>query len=93
MGGNAAPSIVRTVVPLLVGWLISLPVTAALGLDETTVTGLVTVALSALYYVAVRSLERRWPGVGVLLGSARQPTYVPLPEAKAEPQPEGNTWS
>lgn len=74
--GNTTPSIVRTLSPLVVGWLLSLPVTAALGVDQGTLTALVTVALSAGYYVAVRALEQRWPGVGVLLGSARQPVYV-----------------
>lgn len=70
--------IIRTIVPVAVGalvaWLLSLgvilPVEAVAGLEEFIV-GLVT----AVYYVGVSALERRWPEFGWLLGVARTPEY------------------
>lgn len=75
-------SIIRTVTPIIVGWVLSLGVVQALGLTEEQVTWLVVAALTALppalstvYYLAVRALERRWPWVGVLLGRRGEPDY------------------
>jgi hypothetical protein len=68
-------SIVRTLVPLLVGfagpW-----VTNWLGWTDAELTSVLTVVVSGLYYLVVRLLEQVWPGVGVLLGVAVQPTYA-----------------
>lgn len=78
-------SLIRTVVPAAVGlvlaWLarktgIVLPEDLSAELT-LTVAG---VAIGA-YYAAVRALEVRWPWVGRLLGSRRQPTYVRPGEA------------
>lgn len=68
------PSVVRTVVPLvisvLVGW----------GFTETSldgpVTAVLTVVVTALYYVIIRVLERYWDKIGWLLGYPSQPVYV-----------------
>jgi hypothetical protein len=74
-------SIIRTLVPLIVGF--GLTWAAKLGLDihaDTTVTDLVTIVLVGAYYGAVRFLEQTWPGLGQWLlafGLTRkQPTYV-----------------
>lgn len=64
-------SLVRTVVPIVVGWIIAGAVKAGVSLDPAAVQALVT----AIYYAAVRCAERRWPTVGWLLGSPSQPTY------------------
>ncbi len=29
------------------------------------------------YYGLIRALEKRWPRIGILLGAARKPLYVP----------------
>ena len=66
-------SIIRTLVPLIVGWLLSLAILR--GVDADSLTELVTAGVTALYYVAVRLLERvdaRW---GWLLGAKGQPVY------------------
>lgn len=72
-------SIIRTVTPLIVGWLLS--VLALINVEVTPDTrasliGLVTAVLSALYYIVVRWAEQRWPGLGWLLGKPVQPVYV-----------------
>lgn len=61
-------SILRTVVPYLVGALIVLA--AKVGLDinpDMTITEAVTLGVSAVYYWAARFLEQRWPSVGRVL--------------------------
>lgn len=61
------PSLVRTVVPLIVGWLLSWPVTQSLGVTEPQVTAAVTAAVTALYYLAARVIEAYAPRVGAIL--------------------------
>ena len=67
-------SIRRTVVPFAVGALGA----SALGpyLPEALVTEWLTVALATIYYVVLRLLETKVPGVAILLGGKGQPTYV-----------------
>lgn len=86
MAGQALPAIVRTVVPYVVGWLLSLGLTvrilALLGVSDAdaraALTKAVPVVLGAVYYVVVRWLERNVdPRFGVLLGSTAQPAYTP----------------
>ena len=67
-------SIRRTVVPFVVGAL----GTTALApfLPEPLVTEWLTVALVTIYYVVIRLLEIKVPGVAILLGGKGQPMYV-----------------
>ena len=72
-------SLIRTVVPVAVGaFLTWLTTELGVGVAEDAGTAL-TVGLvglfTALYYTLARVLEQRWPWLGVLLGSRRQPTY------------------
>jgi hypothetical protein len=85
-------SLIRTWTPIVVGWLLSLPITPAL-LDllgvspdqaNTALTGAVTAVLAGAYYLAVRLVEYRWPSLGRLLGSAKKPVYGPLKEVPQE---------
>lgn len=73
------PAFVRTYVPLavswLAGWLISLGVDLSPNDQYAIATGLGAL-VAALYYAAVRWLEKRYPTVGALLGYIRQPVYV-----------------
>jgi hypothetical protein len=80
-------SIMRTAVPLVAGWLLTLAAGAGLEFDSATVTGAVTIGLAFVYYVAFRLLERlgeRLNGTflqnlaGVFLGYARPPAYPKL---------------
>lgn len=83
--GSVVPSLIRTYVPVLVGQALAWAVTLGV-LAETTVTDEQQAAVSAvagalltgIYYTLVRLAEVRWPGVGILLGSTRQPVdYAP----------------
>jgi hypothetical protein len=77
-------SFMRTGVPLVAGWLLTLAVRAGVTIDSATVTGAVTVACALVYYLVFRLLEvlgERAPGTflqnlaGVFLGWARPPAY------------------
>ena len=67
-------SIRRTVVPFVVGAVGA----TALGpfLPEALLAEWVTVGLATIYYVAIRVIEMKVPGVAILLGGKGQPTYV-----------------
>ena len=79
-------SLIRTLVPIVVGSLISW--LASLGLDvgaqaNTGLTIFLTALVNAVYYALVRALEKKWPVVGrFLLGSSRVPEYTP-PQASS----------
>ncbi len=77
-------SIVRTVVPALVGLVLGLIARWNLPLDpefEDALTALLTGVFTAAYYVAVRLLETYvTPKLGWLLGLAREPEYTPPKE-------------
>lgn len=77
---NFMTSIVRTYVPIVVGSVLSfLAVRYGLAvtpdIENQLVAGL-TGLIIAVYYGIVRLLERKFPQVGVLLGSAQKPVYV-----------------
>lgn len=77
---SLGPSLIRTAVPVAVGWLVSLPVVAALGVDSSAWTTLITSLATIVYYVAVRLVERFvLPEVGWLLGYPSAPTYAAPP--------------
>lgn len=77
-------SLMRTVVPILAGYVLGLAARAGLELDDATVTAYVNAACSIAYYVVFRGLEdladrRGWRLLrrvaGVMLGWARPPRY------------------
>lgn len=72
-------SIIRTVVPVIVGFVLGLASTWALPLDpefEGALTAVLTTGFTALYYVAVRLFEEYVsPRFGWLLGKATPPKY------------------
>lgn len=78
--GDLGAAFVRTIVPSIVGvvmgWVTALAGVAALPIDnqvvESGLTGVVTVIVTALYYLAGRGLESR--GIHIL-GSTKTPTY------------------
>jgi hypothetical protein len=77
---SLAPSIVRTVVPLIVGYLLSLPIIPALGITGDQLTNAVTLALAGAYYVVGRVIEVYvMPRTGaVMIGlGVGGPTYQP----------------
>jgi hypothetical protein len=86
---DLGPSLIRTWTPIMVGGLISW--SASLGINVDTQTkGSLMIAATALtsgaYYTAARLLERRFPKLGILLGTKGQPTYaVVAPVAAVAP--------
>lgn len=81
---NLLASLLRTVVPLLAGWILT--VTGALGIetDSTAVAGGITAAITLAYYILLRLAELGaarigWEparlAAGILLGWVRPPEY------------------
>lgn len=77
-------SFMRTAVPLVAGWLLTLAVKAGVTIDSEKVTYAVSVALVLVYYLAFRLLELLGTKLrgstlqklaGILLGWARPPEY------------------
>lgn len=90
-------SFLRTAVPLVAGWLLTMAVKAGVTIDSETVTYAVTVALVLVYYLAFRALEilgSKLRGTalqkfaGILLGWARPPEY-PATGGTLPPLPAG----
>lgn len=75
---DAITGLIRTWVPVGVGAFIAWLITLGVEVDAQTQAGLIT-ALTALviagYYALAALLQKRWPWLGVLLGSTKQPTY------------------
>ena len=75
---NFLIAVIRSVVPIVVGWLVALLAAASIPVEPDVAVGL-TVTLStlvaSLYYIGVAWLERAWPWFGWLLGVARNPVY------------------
>lgn len=88
MSKPAAPSFVRTLVPVAVGQIAAYLATIGIELPEdvmAAVTVILGFIITALWYTAVRFLEQKWPWIGVLLGWATTPDgYTP---AKDRHQP------
>lgn len=83
-----APSVVRTLTPLLISYFSAWPVANLLGLDDDRVTSLVTAGLFAVYYLGVRLVEQYvYPRAGWLLGFPSAPVYVAPTESGATQSP------
>ncbi|MDI9885303.1 hypothetical protein QMZ92_13095 [Streptomyces sp. HNM0645] len=81
---NLLASILRTLVPLVVGWVVTITGAIGIEVDSTAVAGGVTAAVTAVYYLLLRLAEQaaerlQWEPLrlvaGVLLGWARPPQY------------------
>jgi len=73
-------SIVRTIVPVIVGVVLGAAARRGFELDSGAITETVTVVITTAYYAVVRLLETRIaPAWGYLLGVAKVPTYPSAP--------------
>ncbi|WP_084963765.1 hypothetical protein [Thermoactinospora rubra] len=72
-------SIIRTVVPVIVGVLLGWAAKVGLDLPEGPVTQLVTIVITGAYYALARWVESWWPAAGRILLAAgltkKQPSY------------------
>ncbi|MFH9957302.1 hypothetical protein ACH4OX_24255 [Streptomyces roseolus] len=86
---NVLASILRTVVPLLAGWILTVTGAVGVEVDSVALAGGITAAVTVAYYVILRALEAGaerigWEPLrlvaGLLLGWARPPQYeTPAP--------------
>lgn len=75
---DLVPSLIRTWTPILVGQVAAWLALKGVNLDADTVVAASTAlggVISALYYLAVRLLEQKFPQLGILLGSTKKPEY------------------
>jgi hypothetical protein len=73
------PALVRTVVPTLVGAVLSFFATHGIDvspLAEDALSVGATAVLGGAYYYVASALESHWPVAGLLLGSTARPTYA-----------------
>ena len=81
MSTPSAPSIVRTIVPVIVGQVAAYFATIGVVLPDDVMAGLTAIlgfAFTTVWYLAARWLEQRFPKLGVLLGWAAVPeSYTP----------------
>lgn len=71
-----AASLIRTIVPVVAGAVISWLALVNLNIDtggQSALVSLLTAALTGGYYLVVRLIETRVPQVGWLLGLAKTP--------------------
>lgn len=84
-------SVIRTWVPIFVGWLVSQLLVIGVVIDGDT-SKLLESAISALtialYYAAARWLETKFPNAGILLGCIRQPVYLDPKKTPSEQKHE-----
>lgn len=77
---DIVPSLIRTWVPIIVATLVSVLGQAGIVLPEDASAGLATFLgglFGAVYYLVVRLLEYKFPGIGVFLLSTKKPEYQP----------------
>lgn len=73
------PAVIRTLVPVIVGAIISFSATRGIQFDGTfreALSYVLTAAITGIYYVTLLKLEARWPIAGILLGSTARPIYA-----------------
>lgn len=76
MSTPAAPSFVRTLVPIAVGQAVAYLATLGITVPENVETAFTVVlgfVVASAYYAAIRFLEQKWPKLGALLGWAATP--------------------
>lgn len=71
-------SLRRTIVPIVVGWIIAQLLRLGIDADASLLTPIFNELVIAVYYTLARLAESRWPGrTSILLGSLSQPHYSP----------------
>lgn len=79
MFGDIGTSIVRTLVPIVAGAIITFFASKGFAFDDQFTANLYVVLqglFTGLYYIVVRVLEVKFPKLGILLGSIKQPEYT-----------------
>lgn len=74
-------SLIRTTVPLIVGFLLTQLLKLGVDIDKASLENLVQAGVTAVYYGVVRWAETHKPKAGVLLGVPKAPAYDVPPNA------------
>ena len=72
---NFSKSVVRTIVPLVVGTVVATAAKAGWHITSATTTVVLAPVISAAYYFLVRLIEEKLPKAGILLGVPTKPQY------------------
>lgn len=75
MLSNFAIAIVRTFVPILVGFVANLIARFGFHVNDAEIATEISTGVPVVYYAVVRKAEERWPKVGWLLGKPAVPQY------------------
>ena len=79
---NVGKSLVRTIVPVIVGVIMTALADVGIELDEYALREVVYGLTSGGYYLFARMLEERIPTLGWLLGYPTKPNYEERPRRK-----------
>jgi hypothetical protein len=80
----------RTVVPIVYALLVRWGLIEWLGLPDEIITYVVTAAVTGVFYILLRVLERYWDKIGWLIGYAARPAVYVKGEVIAVAQTTGN---
>ena len=72
---NLLVSLRRTLVPVVVGFLISQAARAGFDIPADELTGVLEALVTGGYYAIIRVAEQYAPALGILLGAPKQPHY------------------
>lgn len=89
-------SIIRTVVPLIVGTVVAWLASRGINIDQATLLPLVDTLVAGAYYAVIRAAEKKWPSMGWMLGAPGAPSYassVTSPQGIIPVQPSSSASS
>jgi hypothetical protein len=70
-------SVIRTIVPIVVGSFIAWLAARGVKVDEATILPAIDAIVAGAYYALIRLVEHKYPKAGWLLGSPGAPSYAP----------------
>jgi len=73
---NYSKSAVRTITPIVVGYIVALLIKAGIHVTSMQVMTVLGPVSSAVYYLVVRAIEQKFPKAGMLLGHPAAPEYT-----------------
>ena len=85
MLSNYVTSVIRTVVPVVVGAVIAVLAKKGINVDEAEVSSWLIPTVISAYYSVARLAEIRFPRLGWLLGVPKAPGYAPGSPPKTSP--------
>lgn len=90
MLSNVVTSIIRTVVPVVVGSILAVLAKRGFDLDQAEINSWLIPTVISGYYAIVRTLEAKYPNLGWLLGVPKAPGYSAASVPPAQPSPGTN---